>query len=82
MDVIEEIISESVFPIKTKFKDGEIEGFGLTKREHFAAMAMQGFVSGLVASSGYEQLDNKVAANYAVKLADALIAALNKEVGS
>ena len=49
---------------------------GLTKRELFAAMAMQ----------GYCVTDQKVnavrAAQFAVEIADALIAELNKEVQS
>ena len=49
---------------------------GLTKREYFAAMAMQGFASkeGSQTESGAG-----AAALYAVKFADALIAELNKE---
>ena len=58
---------------------GHNDGFvysegGLTKREYFAAMAMQGFCS---TSSLMSQHDNKVVANFAVCQADALIEALN-----
>lgn len=47
---------------------------GLTKREYFAAMAMQGLL-------GNERIlnDGVVVANTSVLVADALIEALNKE---
>jgi hypothetical protein len=48
---------------------------GLTKREYFAAMAMQG----LVASDTTHELGYEDAAKWAVKHADALIAALNTQ---
>lgn len=54
---------------------------GLTKREYFAALAMQGILSG---TSGVEALSSVHPANYAVSAvesADALIEALNKESG-
>jgi hypothetical protein len=48
---------------------------GLTKREYFAAMAMQGFV----AATRYDSdSDIKYFAQIAVQAADALIAELNK----
>lgn len=56
---------------------------GLTKREYFAAMAMQGYIAGYsdvskahstyIPSSDYECISA-----YSVELADALINALNK----
>lgn len=49
---------------------------GLTKRELFAAMAMQGLLS----QGGYDKWD--YVATDAVNVADALIAALNKPVTS
>lgn len=48
--------------------------WGLTKREHFAAMAMQGYVSELTDGVSKEAL-----AEWSVGMADALIEALNKE---
>lgn len=53
--------------------NGEIEG--LTKREYFAAMAMQGIVSnrGMIDTDNWEWL-----AENSVKAADALITALNQ----
>lgn len=49
---------------------------GLTKREYFAGVAMQG----LIAGDGTGTLPYLSAAAFAVKYADALIEALNKEV--
>lgn len=46
---------------------------GLTKREYFSAMAMQGLIA-----HGYNVHEYKDAATYAVNAADALITALNK----
>jgi hypothetical protein len=50
---------------------------GLTKREYFAAMAMQGLVANPDRDASVEQ-DSTLS----VKQADALIAALNKETES
>lgn len=47
---------------------------GLTKREHFAAMAMKGIVSN---DTGFDYSDEDVA-RYAVKLTDSLLAELEK----
>jgi hypothetical protein len=48
---------------------------GLTKREYFAAMAMQG----MCANPDYTRNSPSVIAEWSVKQADALIEALNKE---
>ena len=46
---------------------------GLTKREYFAAMAMQGYISdGFLSKESYESV-----VTHSVKIADALIEALN-----
>lgn len=50
-----------------------MQWFGLTKREHFVALAMQGLLAG-DSNMGYTS-----AAERAVKHADTLIAELNKE---
>lgn len=70
--------NDNAYPYATHDQDGrvaEIE-FGLTKREYFAAMAMQGMLS----NDAVNRLDN---ANHlfeaSVKAADALINALNKK---
>lgn len=63
--------TENVFPIIV-----DTEGIGLTKREHFAAMALQG----LLANATYFEVENmpETDAKLAVEYADLLIAALNK----
>lgn len=48
---------------------------GLTKREYFAAMAMQGFVAN---SKNYCQFNPTDDAHYCIKLADALLEELSK----
>ena len=45
---------------------------GLTKREYFAALAMQGILSGKI------QINSMFVADYSVECADELIEALNK----
>ena len=45
---------------------------GLTKREYFAAIAMQGILSGKI------QDNSKLVADYAVEYADELIISLNQ----
>ena len=50
-------------------------GRGLTKREYFAAMAMQGCLSNI---DNAPITDFKSAAKYCVNMADALINALNE----
>ena len=56
---------------------------GLTKREYFAAMAMQGIASGKKSPAWYERDTatkwQNLMAKEAVLLADALIEALNKK---
>lgn len=54
--------------------DPKSHPFGLTKREYFAALAMQGL---LADENNLSTIQS--AAAYAVKFADALIAELNKE---
>lgn len=49
-------------------------GYGLTKREYFAALAMQGAIA-----SNYKQQTTKEIAKRAVELANALIEELNRE---
>lgn len=53
--------------------NGNYVQYGVTIREQFAAMAMQGIIS-----NGAEMRDENIA-GAAVALADALIQALNKE---
>ena len=57
---------------------GTIQGFGLTKREHFAAMAMKGmYNNGVMTESGRIDRSPDGIARHAVQAADALIEALN-----
>lgn len=88
---------EPVFPAKGQIRKcdkdgiptGEIWGLGLTKREYFAALAMQGIISNQEElKHSIEVADNSgklgemwwdVVADYAIKYADALIAELEKQ---
>ena len=64
-----------LYPMDIKFQDGtQGINMGLSKREYFAAMAMQGILS----ESHSVEMDHTFIANYSVKQADALIQALNK----
>lgn len=58
---------------------GSKQHTGLTKREYFAAMAMQGIVSIIKEIYGESRDAYKYAAEDAVKQADALINALNEK---
>lgn len=60
---------------QTERGDFNVNFGGLTKREHFAAMAMQG----LCANEHVTALDESYIAKFSVQQADALIEALNKE---
>jgi hypothetical protein len=60
------------FPVPEKHISEHTE-YGLTKREYFAAMAMQGILSGAQYLDNYELF-----AKHAVAAADAIIAELNK----
>jgi len=52
---------------------------GLTKREHFAAMAMQGICATYQPDlMGADGSDARICAKYAIEHADALLAALEK----
>lgn len=62
------------FAQPTAFPEATIAQCGLTKREHFAAMAMQGFMS----SKFCPHADADYITEYAVKCADSLIQELNK----
>ena len=53
-----------------------VPSYGLTKREYFAAMALQGYLASVPADTIERP---EYAASHAVKYADALINELNKE---
>lgn len=75
--VLKTVPNESAFPL-TFSEDRLATGFvepGLTKREWFAAMALQGTIAATPGDHGYEFSDM---AEDAVAYADELIKALNK----
>jgi hypothetical protein len=57
-------------PVNLVFDDGEIQHHGLTKREYFAGLAMQGMA---MSDLKFEDI-----AHDAVKISDALLAELEK----
>lgn len=57
--------------------DAEYRGFGLTKREYFAAAAMQGIIQARVACK--DNYNDEAVAFEARDLADATLAALESE---
>ena len=63
----------------TGFQGKEVFVKGLTKREYFAALAMQGLLSAKGSYFPNQQNTGELAAWASVHYADALIAALNKE---
>jgi len=68
----------STKPNETAFPIGMLPGEqGLTKREYFASMAMQGLLSN--SSVMNTQITKTLMANLAIGSADALIEQLNKE---
>ncbi len=71
-------MSENVFPSVETTPFGSKSGGGLTKRELFAAMIMQGFASatpdGMIANATGREI-----VRFAIISADALIAELAKE---
>jgi hypothetical protein len=67
--------NESAFPEVQELPQFNHHSYGLTKREYFASMAMQGVLS----DPNNESLSQKAIAIYAVEMADSLIKELNKE---
>lgn len=74
--------SEPAYPLKVPVmtknnpleKIGDHYFYGLTKREYFAGLAMQG----LCANGHYGNLQNELLAEEALSISDALIAEMNK----
>jgi hypothetical protein len=58
---------------------GTLAHRGLSKREYFAALAMQGFCGNSGLTVGINEVFSEVVAQMSVEHADALIAALNGE---
>ena len=81
-----EYIKDAAFPQSVETSEKIFHTKGLTKREYFAAMAMQGILANPNTShqieSQYGKIDandaNKILAYTATKLSDALIKALNE----
>ena len=70
---------DPAYPVTDYTGDYPITEPGLTKREYFAALSMQGLIT-----RGYEggqSIPQDIMASWAVGAADALIAALNEEPG-
>lgn len=63
----------TIYPVVNT--EGYVREWGLTKREYFAAMAMQG----LLANEAHSYRTNLLLAEYAVIVSDELINALNKK---
>lgn len=70
---IGKLIKNSAFPFEIEHKDGNIYAKGLTKREYFAAMALQG----ILANKGPYWVANAQIAEEAVMIANELIESLN-----
>lgn len=70
---IGEYIKNSVFPQNIEHPAGNVTCKGLTKREYFAAMAMQGFLANTNTNVSF-----CIIAKDSVAAADALIEELNK----
>lgn len=66
-------------PVGGTIEDGNGDTFGLTKREYFAAMILQGLLSNATMTQGFSSPSDK--AEEAIEYANALINALNKEIG-
>jgi hypothetical protein len=72
-----------VLPDQTAFPSTELMTFGLTKREYFAALAMQALVTNLYRYAPIHHSDTESYLAYpnmgiAIEIADSLINALNK----
>lgn len=76
--------NDSAFSRQAYFVDGggDFGAEGLTKREYFAAMAMQGLLANSYNDGVYQPLStasHDQIANMAVRLSDSFIVALNEE---
>jgi hypothetical protein len=69
---IGEYIKDAVFPQNVEHPDGNVTSKGLSKREYFAAMAMQGLLA-----NGKYICNYKLLGEESVMFANALIEALN-----
>lgn len=72
--------NEPAFPLQFEYQNGGKDYVhGLTKREYFAAMALQGLLSDKGPLFPDSQCNKELFATASVKYADALIAELEKE---
>jgi hypothetical protein len=71
-------IAASTFTDTNGFTNLDVESKGLTKREHFAGLAMQGMISSPIGKLK-DVLNGNSLANAAVAQADALLKALEGE---
>ena len=58
--------------------NGSFTQYGLTKREHFAGLIMQGLVENNFTPTGFQNGNENNLAELAVKCSDALLEALSK----
>ena len=73
-----EYIKGAVFPQNVEHPDGSVTCLGLTKREYFAAMAMQGMVANGSSIDIDKDYPYQTRAKTCILIADALIKALNE----
>ena len=71
LQIFNENKNTPAYPQNVNFKDCEIDFYGLTKREYFAGLAMQGMA---MSDLKFEDI-----AHDSVKMADALIKELDKK---
>lgn len=76
-------MGNQAYPTKTFTTQGLPNGhdMGLTKREHFAGLALQGLLAGVWADPHVDTFEPKNAADLAVEYADALIERLAQPEG-
>ena len=68
----------AAYPIHMKSKGIDVEVQGLSKREYFAGLAMQGLLGGGRDVLTGKTIQNEIITELSVSMADALIEALNK----
>lgn len=66
--------NDSAYPVRLNPQDPHSDMGGLTKREYFAAMAMQGMMVADMKSDEWSE----IRARRSIRMADSLIAELNK----
>ena len=71
---------DNAFPIFSAQGGSDPDMRGMTKREYFAALAMQGLIAGETATVAIDAKSPEDVAKMAVRHADMLIYALNGEI--